>query len=281
MPGQLGAWLALVPLWSWWTLFPWDGTTRLWGKDRLSVGALFLWAVKDWAVLYLWWRLWQQYPALQTASTMAALGIAGLATAVLNGVWAFVQSQPSGVLACAAMSALGIAVQGVTAGTVAAAQGGLVVLAERSLAVLLAGAALAAWPVAAARDTTSSEDTPRWRKPLVLGAFALGIGALAGLPPWGGFTARRLIQPLLPAEQPYLGLAWLSATLGTVLGLARCAWQMWHSEAEPDADPRADVPLWLVAGLLLVVLWVGLRPQDVARWLAELFGELLPTLKAG
>jgi len=286
LPGQLtaadvGSWLVWLLLLSWWTLFPLDGTTRLWSKDRLAVGALFLWTVKDWTVLYLWLRLWQQYPALQAESPMAGLGIAGLATAVFSGVWAFVQSEPSGVLACAAMSALGIAVQGLTAGAGPAVQGGLVVLATRSLATWLSGAALAAWPLAAARDAASEVNAPRWRKPLVFGAFAIGILALAGLPPWGGLTAQGQILPWLAAEQPYVRLAWLSGSLGIVLGLVRCAWPLWHSEAGPSADPRADLPLLLVAALLVLMLWVGLQPQSVAGWLARLFGKLFPALTGG
>ena len=286
MPGQLtaadlGSWLVWLTLWSWWTLFPWDGTTRLWSKNRLAVGALFLWTVTDWAVLYLWLRLWQQYPALRSETAMLTLGIAGLATAVFSGVWAFVQSQPSGVLACAAVSALGIAVQGLTAGAGPAIRGGLVVLAYRSLAAWLSGAALAAWPFAAARDAASEANAPRWRKPLVIGAFAIGILALAGLPPWGGLTAQGQILPWLAAEQPYVRLAWLSGSLGIVLGLVRCAWPLWHSEAGPSADPRADLPLLLVAALLVLMLWVGLQPQSVAGWLARLFGKLFPALTGG
>ena len=283
LPGQLtaadlGAWLVLLPLWSWWTLFPWDGTTRLWSKERLEVGALFLWTVKDWAVWYLWLRLWQQYPALRSESAMAALGIAGLATAVVSGVLGFVQTQPSGVLACAAMSALGIAVQGLAAGAGAAVQGGLVVLAHRSLAVWLCGAALAALPLAAARDAAMGAGAPRWRKPLLLGAFALGVLVLAGLPPWSGSAAQGQIQPWSAAEQPYLRLAWLSASLGIVLGLARAIWRLWLSEAEPNADPRADLPLLLVGVLLSLVLWVGLWPQGVPALLEDLFAGTRPAL---
>jgi len=280
LSGPLGAWLAWLPLWSWWTLFPWDGTTRLWGKERLEVGALFLWAVKDWGVLYLWATLWQQYPALRSEGTLAALGIAGLATAVLSGVWALMQSQPAGVLACAAMSALGIAVQGLAADAGAAVQGGLLVLAQRSLAVLLAGAALAAWPSAAGRDAAAGDGAPRWRRPLLLAAFALGVLALAGLPPWG-HAGRGPIQSWLAAQQPYLRLSWLSATFGIVLGLARVVWPMWHSEAEPDTDSRADLPLAWVAALLLLLLWVSLRPQGLAGLWAEPLGMWLQLLQSG
>jgi formate hydrogenlyase subunit 3/multisubunit Na+/H+ antiporter MnhD subunit len=286
LPGQLraadlGAWLAWLALWAWWTLSPWDGTTRLWHKDRLEVGALFLWAVKDWTVLYLWLQLWQQYPTLRSETTMAALGIAGLATVVFSGVLGFVQTRPAGVLACAAMSALGIAVQGLTASAGAAIEGGLVVLASRSLAVLLAGTALVALPRAAGRDAATNDQAPRWRKPLALGAFALGVLALAGLPPLGSFTGREQIQPWLTAEQPYLRLAWLSASLGIVLGLVRSAWPLWHTEAESNADPRADLPLLLVAALLLAVLWAGLQAQGMAEWLEQLFRGVLPALQVG
>jgi hypothetical protein len=273
-------WLVVPPLVLWLTLFPFDGTMRLWSKERLSLGSLFLWAVKDWAVAYLFLLLWQQNPELRSEHTLALVGVAGLATAVISGALGFVQTQPSGVLACAAMSALGIAVQGLTAGSLDAAQSALFLLAHRSLAVLLSGAALAALPFAGARDAESSAKDLRWRRPLVLAAFAVGILALAGLPPLGGF-ARGQIQPLLVGEQSYLSLAWLSASAGIALGLARSAWTLWHTKAEPTADPRADLPLLLVVALLLLALSVALRPQGLARWLAELFGELLPALKTG
>jgi hypothetical protein len=270
------AWLVVPPIILWLTLFPFDGTTRLWSRDGLSLASVFAWTVKDWVVVYLLLILWKQNPLLHTESVGVTLGIAGLATAVVSGVLALAQSSPSGVLACAAMSELGIAVQGLTANSVDGASGGLFLLASRSISVLLASSALAALQGAFARDTESNASSFRWRSLGVLIAFAAGVLAMAGLPPLGGFFGREHIYATLQAKEPYLLLAWLSASVGIVLGLVRTGWSLWHTEEESAPGQFRDLPLLLVLCLLLLGLWIGYRPQVTLGLISDLFRHTLP-----
>ncbi len=273
---ELSAWLVVPPVIMWWTLFPFDGTTRLWSRDQLSVTAAFLWIAKDWVIVYLLLALWRQYPLLHTQDVAGVLRIAGLTTAVISGSLAFAQSNLSAVLACAALSELGIAVQGISAGSVDGVLGGLFLLLSRSAAVLLASSALATMRSAFARDAASNASPYRWRSVIVLVGLAVGVLAMAGLPPLGGFSARQQIYAALQPENRSLLLAWLSATAGIVLGLVRTGWSLWYAEAEPSSEPLHDLPVLLVLCLLLLCLWIGLRPQATARLLSDLFRDLLP-----
>jgi len=285
-PDQVGlanpsAWLVVPPIILWLTLSPFDGTTRLWNREHLSSAATFLWTVKDPIVVYLLLMLWRQNPVLYTDTVAAALGIAGLATAVVSGVLAFTQSSPSGVLAGAAMSELGIALQGVTASSVDGVLGGLFLLASRSVAVLLASSALAAMHSAFARDSELGAGSFRWRSLVVLAAFAVGVLSMAGMPPLGGFVGRKQIYTTLQAREPYLLLAWWSASVGIVLALLRTTWSLWHAKAQSPSGKLRDLPLLLVLCLLLLCLWIGYRPQTTVDLISDLFRHSLPSAFPG
>ena len=274
---EWSAWLTIPPAVLWLTLFPFDGATRLWSRDGLSIGPVFLWAVKDALVIYLMLGLWRQYPMLQTENVTTVLGIAGLMTAVFSGVLAVAQSSPSAVLACAAMSELGVVLQGITTSTDEGVLGGLFLLLNRAVAVLLASASLAAVNHVVARESESNMQSFRWRSLLLLIAFSLSVLTMAGTPPLGGFAVRSQIYATLLAQEPYLHLAWLSASMGIALGLVRAGWSLWHAKAQSPAGRLHDLPLLLVLCLLLLCLWIGLHPQDVMGRISEWLRDLLPT----
>ena len=85
----------------------------------------------------------------------------------------------------------------------------------------------------------------------------MGCGGKDGLP-----RAERRVRGELtqPAEGSVL----------IALVLARSAWELWQTEAEPSAGPWADLPL-----LLVLALCVGFKPQRVPELLAGLFSESL------
>ncbi len=258
---SLAALLVVPPMIIWLTLFPFHGITRLWAEGAPPLAPAFLWVVKDWVVIWLLLALWRRTPALYTESAIAILGIAALVTAVVSGILALVQSSPSAVLACAAMSELGIALQGVTAGSVNGLEGGLFLLISRSAAVLLASSALAAIHGSAARETESSANPFRWRRLVALVAFAVGVLALAGMPPLGGFVGRRHIYAALRAEEPYLFLAWLSASAGIVLGLVRAVLSLWNTKVQSSSGRARDLLFPLLVCLLVLCVWIALHPQ--------------------
>jgi NADH:ubiquinone oxidoreductase subunit 5 (subunit L)/multisubunit Na+/H+ antiporter MnhA subunit len=174
------------------------------------------------------------------------------------------------------MSQLGIAMQGLTTSSIDGLLSGVFLLLSRSVAVLLAGSALAAAPRALARDTGSNPSPVRWQSLTVLIAFAVGVLAMAGMPPLGGFLGRKQIYAALQAKEPYLLLAWWSASAGIVLGLVRTGWSLWHAKVQPPSVHLRDVPLLLVLCLLLLCLWMGYHSQAVVNVISDLSRDLLP-----
>ena len=276
---EWAAWLLLAPAILWLTIFPSDGALRLWNRDQPSLGAAFLWVVRDAVVFYLLLKLWRQHPGLRAPGVLTTLGAAGFITAVYNGVLAAVQHTPSAVLACAAMSELGIAVQGLASGSLDGVIGGMSLLIDRSAAVLLAVAALAACKRVGARDVQDPSPFREWRRWLVVVGFAVAVLAMVGAP-WGALAGRQRVLKALEPRSPFLLLAWGAGSAGVSLGLARAVWTMWHSETPPSRGHRDDLLLLLVLGLLPLALWVGLRSEAMGTLLSEWVSGLVPSAQA-
>ncbi len=273
----------------WLTLFPFQGTTPLWAKRQVPLAPAFLWIVKDWVVVWLLLALWTRFPALRTEPTALALGILGLFTAVVSGIWAAFQMDLSAVLACAAMSELGIAIQGLVAGSPAGLQSALLLLSGRAFAILLATSALAA--LGTAPDPPSTElpapgGHARWWAMLPLAAFSVGVMSLAGAPPLLGFVGRQQLYVALRAQNPSVVWAWLPAALGLVAGLIRSlrtAWRAAQVTQTPQGSSRftlgaRNLPS-LVAMCLLVLclLWLRLQPQPLLDLIFDLAEPWMPT----
>ena len=272
----LSGWLVVPPVILWLTLFPLHWTTRLWAGSGRALIPAFLWTVKDAVVLLLLFALWRQVPELYEQGPVSALGAIGLMTAVVSGVLALAHPSPGAVLACAAMSELGIAVQGMMATSVDGLEGGLTLLVSRCAAVLLASSALAGINVASARGRESNERSSGWKSVVVLVAFSIGVLSMAGMPPLLGFLGRERIYAALQPEGTHLLLAWLSASAGIVLGLVRAVWSAWHSELRFPIGRSYDLLLLLVLGLLLLCVWIGLFPQVALDLIAEWVPRAVP-----
>ena len=273
---EQAAWLVLPLALVWLNLFPFAGVMRVGCRDELSLAAVFLWIVKDAIVTYLLLALWHQYPPLQTQGVLSALRVSGLATAVFAGVWALRDSSPSAILASAAMSELGIAVQGLSSNSSSAALSGLVLLVSRSAAILLATSGLIAMRQVAASDAQPSPQSAVWLRRVPWVAFGAGILSLAGVPPFAGFFARQQIYAAWQPQEPYLRLAWLLSSAGIILGLARTFWNLRQTSMPAPSRRQEYLPFVLAAGLLLLCLWIGFRPQAVFGLVSGLFHDLLP-----
>jgi len=266
---QWSAWLVVPPVIMWLTLFPLHWTTRLWAGSGRALIPAFLWTVKDGVVLLLLFALWRQVPVLYEQDPVSALGAIGLMTAVVSGVLALAHPSPGAVLACAAMSEMGIAVQGMMAASVDGLEGGLTLFVSRCAAVLLASSALAGINVASARGRESDGRSFGWRSVVMLVAFSIGILSMAGMPPLLGFRGRERIYEALTPEGTHLLLAWLSASAGIVLGLVRAVWSAWHSKLRFPVGRSYDLLLLLVLGLVLLCAWIGFFPQVTLDLIAD------------
>ncbi len=288
-PADMAGLLVIACVALWLTLFPFHGTTRLWAQRQVPLAPALLWVAKDWVVVYLLFTLWGRFPALRTESAATLLGMLGLATSVVGGVWASLQSDPSTLLACAALTELGMAAQGLALNSSDSLQGALILLIGRSIAVLLATSALGVLPIPAnssGADSTARGGLPRWLTLLSLVAFSVGVLTMAGLPPLAGFLGRRLFYAAIRAQNPSVFWAWLPASLGLVLGLARSCWSMWHSAQFSQArrgswwpaESIPNLPTFLVMGLLLsCLLWFGLHPQPVLRFILDVAAPWMPS----
>jgi len=268
------AWLVVPPVILWLTLFPLHWTTRLWAENGRTLVPAFLWTVKDGVVLFLLFALWRQAPVLCEEGPISALGLTGLVTAVVSGMLAFLHPSPGAVLACAAMGELGIAVQGIAAGSADGLEGALMLLVGRCAAVLLASAALAGICVASAERGESNTRPFCWRSLVMLLAFTIGVLGLAGMPPLLGFLGRSRVYATLHAQEPYLFLAWLSASVGIVLGLVRAVWSTWCMKLWFPEGRIYDLLVLVVLCLLLLCVGIGLSPQmalsPVTNWASRL-----------
>jgi len=269
-----GAWLVIPPLVLWLTLFPIHWTTLLWAKGNPPLAPAFLWTVKDWIVIFFFLTLWQQMPFLRTENTMAVLGSLGVLTVVFSGAWAVLQSSPSAVLGCAAMSALGIAVQGIAVGSDEALAGAMSVLIHRATAVLLASSALAALD-SSVKEGAAKERSFSWPGLALLLIFLISVLALAVLPLSSHFGGGQHTDAALQARESRLMQAWWISSFGIVIGLARTSWQLWRDKVRVSAKP-ISIPVLVAIGLFLLWLWLESSPSLVWGWVSWVIAPFLP-----
>jgi len=221
------AWLTVPPIVLWLTLFPFDGASHTWAEGSPPLAPAFVWAVKDPVLIYLWLRLWQQTPYLHTSNTAAAIGALGLATVVTSGLSAVLYSNPSAVLACASMSTLGIAVQGLTIASERGLEAMLVVLFSRSAAVLLGTTALAVAQRQRLVEDDAKRKLIRWQDIVPFAVVVTSIVAMMGMPYWRGLLGPSYVHSMLQARMPgLLEKSWRIAALGIAIGLVRATWAL-------------------------------------------------------
>jgi hypothetical protein len=264
------AWL-LLPAWILWlNLFPFHGTTPLWAAGGLPLAPAFLWAVKDAVVIHLLLAVWRQMPALQVESVLSTLRTLGLLTALFSGVWAVIQSSLPGVLGCAAMSVLGLAVQGLAAGSADGVSAAMFLLLGRAAAVLLASSALTALYGSSADSPQESCKRFPWEG-LVLWLISVGgVLALLVLPRMGNPVQGRSVLTVLQAQEPRLWQAWRISAAGVLIGLAHTSWRLWRDRVRYSAGRIRPVPFLLAVCLFLLCLYLALSPEAVQGWVSGL-----------
>jgi NADH:ubiquinone oxidoreductase subunit 4 (subunit M) len=225
-------------------------------------------------VIFFFLTLWQQMPFLRTENTMAVLGSLGVLTVVFSGAWAVLQSSPSAVLGCAAMSALGIAVQGIAVGSDEALAGAMSVLIHRGMAILLASSALAALD-SSVKEGAAKERSFSWPGLALLLIFLISVLALAVLPLSSHFGGGQHTDAALQASESRLMQAWWISSFGIVIGLARTSWQLWRDKVRVSAKP-ISIPVLVAIGLFLLWLWLESSPSLVWGWVSWVIAPFLP-----
>lgn len=269
------AWLVIPPIVLWLTLFPIHWTTPLWAKGNPPLTPAFLWTVKDWIVIYFFLALWQQRSVLYTEGTMAVLGFLGVLTTLFTGAEAILHSAPSALLGCAAMSALGIVVQVMAAGSGEALAWAVSALIHRAMAILLASSALAAMDNLTTQGNAAQERSFLWPALALLLIFAVGVLALVRIPLFLSSSAAQHMNALLQGKEPYLMQVWQISSAGIIIGLIRTVWQLWRDKARTSAK-RISVPSFLVViFLFLSWLWLELSPSLISGWVSAAVAPFL------
>ncbi|MGQ9493680.1 MAG: hypothetical protein ACUVR2_07955 [Anaerolineae bacterium] len=271
-------WLVVPPFVLWLTLFPLHWTTPLWANSNPPLAPTFLWTVKDWIIFYLFLALWQQNPVLHTESVLTMLNNLGLLTTVFSGVWAVVQTSPSAVLGCAAMSALGVAVQSMAMGSSEGLLNAMSWLVHRSAAVLLATSALAAMSSPADKDKeeVNAKSFPWLRLALSI-IFVIGVLDLASIPLISrGLLGYQQMDAVLQEKQSRVMQALWISSAGIVIGLIRASWQLWHARVRVSAGHIRLLSFLRVICILLLVLWMKLSPSSILGWISVIVASFSP-----
>nr|MBC7245795.1 hypothetical protein [Chloroflexota bacterium] len=264
------AWLVVPPLVLWLTLFPLHGTTPLWASGNPHLTLTFLWTVKDWVVLHLFLTLWQQNPVLHTEGVTATLSGLGLLTTVFSGVWAVIQTSPSAVLGCAAISVLGLVVQGVAVGSGEGLLGAMSWLVHRSVAVLLASSALIAlYSQSIADGEEAKAQSFPWQGLILFIIFIVCVLDLAGMPLISrGLLGYQKVDKVLQETQPRVIQALWIRSAGIIIGLIRVSWRLWHDQVRASAGRIRFLSFSLVICIFLVLLWLELSSSLVIDWVS-------------
>lgn len=156
----------------------------------------------------------------------------GCFTALLAATLATVQNDIKRVLAYSTVSQLGLMVAGAGAGAFGFAFYHLVTHAFfKSMLFLAAGA----WIHAHSSNDLYAIARGGGRKNLVVfGTFLIGIGSLAGLPPFGGFFSKDAVLHAIWVSSPFFGAAGLLVTLLTAYYSFRMVFVL--ARAKPAAD---------------------------------------------
>lgn len=258
------AWLLLPAAVFWLNLFPFDAAMTLWANDAAPLMPAFVWVAQQMAALHMLLVFWRANPLLWTQPTSAVLRALTLLTTLLAGVFATIQLSPPAVLGSAAMATLGLAILGIVTGTETGLEASGMILATRSVGILLACVAheLCYQSPDDGGQPSSAGSKLATLLPLVVASVAVvGVVLLPRLPLLSSGTSALAV---LAALEPRLPQLWLISTLGVVIGIGRTSWSLWRSRISRSSR-RWDLFTVLLLGLLALCLLIALEPQLMTR----------------
>ncbi len=262
----VGLTLALVPLHLW--------LPRLTETSPFQVSA-WIGLVGQTVVVGLLLRLLTEYGwLLGVTPVIQTLVLGGLLSMALGGGLALLASTPRHWLAYAMIHSMGLVAVGMGLFGRQAAEGSLLVLASRGLALLVVAAGFRATPrLALAWDDVRGLVAER---PFAALALAFGGAVFAGTPPLAGFPGAWVIYRAAFAAAPPLAYLMLPGTALMGLSVVRLLTILFRpAEGARRTTPPAARPLTaLIIGLLGVLFVVGWLPQLVMTPLAAMLAGL-------
>jgi NADH-quinone oxidoreductase subunit M len=219
-------------------------------------------------------------PARAVAPIAMALGVAGI---LYGGLLAFAQSDLKRLVAYTSVSHLGFVLVGAFSGNALALQGAMLQMICHGLGTgalfLIAGAL---------QERVHTRDMDRmgglWAAAPRMGGFALLFAMAAlGLPGLGNFLAEFLV--LLGVAHVSLPLA-IIASFGFVVAAVYGLWLVQRTFHGPLRAPARISDLGMreaavLAGMAIVLLWLGVAPQPVLATASAPLARIAATVAAG
>jgi multicomponent Na+:H+ antiporter subunit D len=188
------------------------------------------------------------------APVLGVLMVLGVVSALVGAVLALAQDDLKRLLAYDTVSQMGVLAIGLATGTAAGVSGATYHLFNhalfKSLLFLCAGAIVHGTGLT---DLSKMGGLARHR-PVVAGAFTLGVLSIVGVPPFNGYVSLSLIHSGLEESHQLVVLAlMLLAQLITIAALGKAAWLAFYRPREQEYD---DIER-LSPGMLTAFLTLG------------------------
>ena len=258
------AWLLVPALLFWLNLFPIDAAMSLWANDAAPLMPAYVWLVQQVAALHMLMSFWQANPLLWTLPVAQLARVSALLTTLLAGVVATIQLSPPAVLGSAAMATLGLAMLGVVNGPEQGPLTSGMILAGRSVAVLLGCVALEVayrTPEGVARPPRVSSRLATLVPMAVVWLAIAGVVVLPSVPlPQSNAT----VLSVLSVVEPLLPRLWKISMIGVLIGIGRTSWSLWRSRLSRSSRHDSSLTVLLI-GSLLVFLYLLFNPEALAR----------------
>ncbi len=231
------------------------------GSEAPPLGAALILGLNQATVFVLLLTMLQDFPWLAAGgAAFRWLGGAGLVLVVLGGLLAFSRRSFGRLMGYAVLVDLGAALLALSLGNAAGLRLALVILALRTVGLLISSAGLALVRQRTGSDTFEAVRGRGWETPVGLGALIFGGLSLAGFPLTPGFVGRWALLSLLVTENPVAALVLFLAGVSVAAGYLRGQGELLGVAAVPTGrEPRLAAVL---VGLCLVVGFaLSLFPQ--------------------
>lgn len=247
--------------------FPFGTWMPALAADAPPLVTAFFFASGQTMALYLALLFFQHTPlSLGDPAVQTVVQFAGLVMAVTGGIVAAAQRDFGRLFGYAALSDLGYLLLALGLGSSQGLVLGLLHMANRATAILLAAAALAVLRHRATTDRYAGLAGIARRLPVVTTGLMIGGLALAGFPLTAGFATHWAVYRAVMGEESLWALLLLLSSAGIVVGLLRGLSATLAGESPDSGDdprlarqPRLAALMILALAALVVVL--GVYPQ--------------------
>jgi hypothetical protein len=263
---------------------PFHGWVSTVAADAPPVVAAFVIAVTNAVVLLLMLDLLQSYPWLsEDAQVFSLMRLGGLLMAVVGGLLAFAQRDFGRLLGYAVLSDMGCTLVALSVASPPALTAALLQVAHRSVSLMLTAMGLAVVRYRAGDDAFVNPSTAlrrgsghgsghrlggvARRLPISVTGLVLGGLSLAGMPLTAGFPGRWAIYHLFSSPDTSTGLsaslalAMLLSGASVAFGYLRGLSVLLGPSTEPEVRREPFIASLMILGMIILCLWLGLRPQ--------------------